>query len=152
MFEVYIHPNRGQPLPKWWAYGSDSTKNTPRICWGKIGQITGKNDISAAAASRKYEKQADGYQYMGVFNVSEKELGVALKKAVSLYCGQQVAPSHPEERRLLESFYREVGTTSLLISPTIGVPDKDPSAKPKKPRVVKAMKKVAISDMSESWF
>ena len=149
-FHVFVHPNPGQAIPKWWAYRSQI--GTARICWGKLGQMSDKADHSGSGPAKRFEKESEGYQYLGEFHLTDNMLREAMVKVKQIWLRQSVQSFVPEERTLLESFCREMGRSISLIqggATTVPPPDPTPAAKPKKPRSVK---KVAISDLSESWF
>lgn len=149
-FHVFVHPNPGQAIPKWWAYRSQN--GTDRVCWGKLGQMSEKADHSGSGPAKRFEKESEGYQYLGEFNLNSIELREAMVKVKQIWLYQSVQSFFPEERKLLDRFCREMGRSISLIqgSSTIVRPPAPASAvKSKKSRSVK---KVAISDLSESWF
>lgn len=149
-FHVYVHPNPGQPIPKWWAYRSQN--GTARVCWGKLGQMSGKADHSGSGPAKRFEKESEGYQYLGEFHLTDNMLREAMTKIKQIWLRQSVQSFSPEERKLLDSFCREMGRSISLIqgsSTAVQPPDPAPTAKPKKSRSVK---KATISDLSGSWF
>lgn len=149
-FHVFVHPNPGQAIPKWWAYGKHGTADW--VCWGKLGQMTSKSDHAGAGPAKRSGKESEGYQDLGSFTLTEKELSEAMRKTFSIWARSPMPSASPEERRLLESFCRKMGISlSLIQGSPVPTPTHDPApaTKPKKSRPVK---KVAISDLSESWF
>lgn len=151
MFHVFVHPNPGQPIPKWWAYGLHGVGQW--VCWGKLGQTNGKADPTGAGPARHHEKQSEGYLLLGAFQLTEGELDSAMLQTRDIWHGKAVMPRSPEERRLLESFCREIGKSfSLILGAPAAAQASSASTPGEKAKKHKPLKKTKISDLSESWF
>jgi len=61
-FEVFLHPNQGQPVPKIWGGGFDIEQGKDIVFWGAIDKgLTITHKAARYVGNKSSEKRANGY-------------------------------------------------------------------------------------------